>query len=374
MGQILAISKQVNRLAPSTFYQFVHTTVGPNGLIYDDMAETYVVTSYDKAVEILDDADGFSKPDKPHKLRELCQSEAAESGLKNLSKSLLFFNDADHRERNSKLTKYLSQAKVLDEAISEVAKNSVDDIIKICRDGESDIYQILQGHVHQLALRTFCLSASADLLNLNCVNHVVALLDGKFKSTQEICGGLESLNQIIATISYHEKYADLCEDDRIDMAVCFVAAHESAAYQIVNLMLYAPKMINDSDQVAKVVNEALRIDPPIQILTKTVSHISSVAKKHGLQVGDRVAIHLGAASNDSRVFKAPANFSLTRSIRPIFFGGGNTRCPGAGLSQVFIRRVLEELASSVNAINVKKIIPNHGLNGRGLKSAFVQVL
>ena len=83
--------------------------------------------------------------------------------------------------------------------------------------------------------------------------------------------------------------------------------------------------------------------------------------------------HLGAASNDSRVFKTPANFSLTRSVRPIFFGGGKTRCPGAGLSQVFVRRVLEELASSINAIDVKKIIPNHGLNGRGLKSAFVQV-
>lgn len=373
MGKILAISKHVNRLAPSAFYQFVHSTVGPNGLAYDDIAETYIVTSYDIAVEILNDPDGFSKPSKPYKLRELCQSETAKAGLENLSKSLLFFNSPDHRERNSKLAKYLGQSKVLDEAASKVAKNSVDEIIQNCCIGESNIYPILQDHVHQLALRTFGLSASADLLKLSCVNHVVSLLDGKFKSKLEICHGLESLNQIIAAISRHQQYNNLSENDRIDMAVCFVAAHESAAYQIINLMLYAPKMVSNSGQVTKVMNEALRIDPPIQVLTKTVSHMSGVAKKHGFQVGDRVAIHLGAASNDSRVFKNPANFSLTRNIKPIFFGVGNTRCPGAGFSQVFIRKFLKELSGSINTINVTKITPNHGLNGRGLKSAFVQV-
>jgi cytochrome P450 len=89
------------------------------------------------------------------------------------------------------------------------------------------------------------------------------------------------------------------------------------------------------------VEEALRIDPPVPIITRYSELPVSVA---GVQIpaGSPVLFGIGAANRDPTEFPSPEEFSLDRgAANHVAFGRGPHFCIGAHLARAEMRVMLD---------------------------------
>jgi cytochrome P450 len=95
--------------------------------------------------------------------------------------------------------------------------------------------------------------------------------------------------------------------------------------------------------IPKAVEEALRIDSPVQYLSRTLVDDVSV-RGEKLVAGDKVSIFWGSANRDPEVFDDPDEFRIDRPKNDhIAFGYGVHFCIGAPLARMEMRVVLEEV-------------------------------
>jgi hypothetical protein len=98
----------------------------------------------------------------------------------------------------------------------------------------------------------------------------------------------------------------------------------------------------DPSLVEKWVEETLRFDASSQILYRTVTEDVEL---HGqtMKAGDWVALMIGSANRDERVFPDPDTFDITRDHKQsLAFGQGTHFCLGASLARLETRVALEE--------------------------------
>jgi cytochrome P450 len=99
----------------------------------------------------------------------------------------------------------------------------------------------------------------------------------------------------------------------------------------------------EPERVPALVEEALRFDPPIQVVFRTVSQDTEIAGTR-IPRGAIVAALLGSANRDERAFDAPDRFDVARDPRGHFaFGFGPHFCLGAALARLEARVALEAL-------------------------------
>jgi cytochrome P450 len=105
--------------------------------------------------------------------------------------------------------------------------------------------------------------------------------------------------------------------------------------------------------LARLVEESLRIDAPVQVLARAVLANTAIGDCP-LHEGDRVVFGLASANRDEAVHEAPGEFRLDRP-RPrdhLAFGAGPHVCPGASLARLESAAVLEELCARVSAFRL----------------------
>jgi len=98
----------------------------------------------------------------------------------------------------------------------------------------------------------------------------------------------------------------------------------------------------EPDRWANAVEEALRIESPVQALPRTATRPGSF---HGITIpaGSRVMLVWGAANHDEREFPDPERFDVTRTIsRHLGFGHGIHYCLGSNLARLEARVALQE--------------------------------
>jgi cytochrome P450 len=114
-------------------------------------------------------------------------------------------------------------------------------------------------------------------------------------------------------------------------------------------------------------NESLRYDSGNQLTVRSLTEDTVI---HGtpLKAGARIAILLGSANRDERVFADPDRFDLDRDTsKTISFGRGPHHCLGAPLARVEMRIALEEAGAvfsgyEIDDANARRV---HSPNQRG---------
>ncbi|WP_426752682.1 cytochrome P450 [Myxococcus sp. Y35] len=97
------------------------------------------------------------------------------------------------------------------------------------------------------------------------------------------------------------------------------------------------------ERIPGLVEEALRWESPVQFTLRSAVEDVEVGGVC-LPAGSSIALMLGAANRDERVFKEPDRFDVTRTPSPHrAFGFGIHHCLGAGLARLEARVALEEL-------------------------------
>ena len=128
------------------------------------------------------------------------------------------------------------------------------------------------------------------------------------------------------------------------------AAHETTSSLIANgtiCLLEHPgelqRLIAEPDLIASAVEEMLRFESPSQIISRIATEeaeIDGVTIKPGVMV----ALVLGSANRDERVFVDPDSFDVSRNERQnLAFGRGSHFCTGGGLASLELVSVFRQL-------------------------------
>ena len=121
------------------------------------------------------------------------------------------------------------------------------------------------------------------------------------------------------------------------------------------------------------INEALRIESPIQVFSRYVTRdheVDGVA----LPAGSRAMVVYGSANRDERKWDEPDRFDIRRkAAEQLAFGHGVHMCVGMPLARLEIRSLLTSLAKRVKRFELRDV--RRGLNNtlRGLEKVDVIV-
>jgi cytochrome P450 len=160
--------------------------------------------------------------------------------------------------------------------------------------------------------------------------------------------GNDRLSQIVRTAVEDHGLSPL---ETLGMVRLIISAgHETTVHGIGSLcyrVLAEPgvkdRLLDDLTLRKTAVNEALRLDPPVMHMARTVVGDHEL-RDQALRAGDKVMLCFGAANRDGERFTDPDEFRLDRGqIADVTFGNGRHRCLGEHLAIAELRAVLDEL-------------------------------
>lgn len=189
------------------------------------------------------------------------------------------------------------------------------------------------------------------------------------------------ISQLIAVEAEGEK---LTEEELIANCILLLnAGHEATVNVIGNGML---ALLNHPDQMQRwrdnigssaefdqrAVEELLRYDTPLHQFNRWVLEPLTL---HGrrFEVGQEIALLLGAANRDALVFDAASQLDLTRKHNPhVSFGGGIHYCLGASLARLEIQVAIPTLLRRLPDLQLARTpsFRNH-FHFRGLEALLV---
>jgi len=109
-------------------------------------------------------------------------------------------------------------------------------------------------------------------------------------------------------------------------------------------------VINNRSLVSNWIEETMRFESPSQIIYRT---INEEIELHGqtLIKGDRVALLIGSANRDERIFENPEKFDIKRNTRAsLAFGRGIHHCLGAAMAKLICKVSLNEILDTISMI------------------------
>jgi hypothetical protein len=139
-----------------------------------------------------------------------------------------------------------------------------------------------------------------------------------------------------------------------------VAGHETTANLLGNLVLHLlgrpegwEAVRADPSLVSAAVEEALRIDAPVQVLHRVTTGPLTIDGR-ALPSGTKIFVPFGAANHDDRIFDNPDCFDLRRSgaKRHLAFSKGVHYCLGAPLARPEGRVALEVLTGRLPGLGL----------------------
>lgn len=159
-------------------------------------------------------------------------------------------------------------------------------------------------------------------------------------------------DDLISVIVDPQREDALDELDAIQFVVLLLLAGNETTTNLIGNAVHAlldrpeilARMSERPQDVPAVVEEALRFDPPIQMVFRETTRD---VRLHGTRIpaGSVVALLLGSANHDERVFGDPERFDPDRDTRAhLGFGFGSHFCLGSALARLEARVALEALA------------------------------
>jgi cytochrome P450 len=172
-------------------------------------------------------------------------------------------------------------------------------------------------------------------------------------------------DDLISTIVSPREGAALHPQDVVMFVLLLlVAGNETTTNLIgnaVNALLDHPEQLArlaaDPAQIEGAIEEAVRFDPPVQVVFRTATADAALAGTR-IPKGATLAALLGSANRDERRFPEPDRFDVTR--RPqghLGFGFGKHFCLGASLARLEARVALEALVPRLAALRKRDAQP-----------------
>ncbi|MFN3293438.1 MAG: cytochrome P450 [Gemmobacter sp.] len=150
-------------------------------------------------------------------------------------------------------------------------------------------------------------------------------------------------------IAAEEAGERLSTDELITTCILLLnAGHEATVHSLGNgakalLEHRTPAAMLAPDRIGGTVEEILRWDPPLHLFTRFAYEPVEIAG-HTFARGDRVALLLGAANRDPKVWDAPDRFDPARpETAHVAFGAGLHFCVGAPLARLELQVALPVL-------------------------------
>lgn len=155
------------------------------------------------------------------------------------------------------------------------------------------------------------------------------------------------------------------------------AGHETTVGAISTMLLHLARrpeqrrrLIEQPELVGAAIEEALRFDPPVQNLARTLTRDVTL---HGVQMkaGDRVLLCWGSANRDEDRFTDADEFVMDRERNShVAFGSGVHRCLGAPLARLEMRVVLEKVLEHIPDYRIEneELVEVGGLLSRRVKT------
>jgi cytochrome P450 len=144
-------------------------------------------------------------------------------------------------------------------------------------------------------------------------------------------------------------------EDAVANGIGFLSqAYEATAGLIGNTLVtlgrHRPRRAGhtDPDELAAIVREVVRYDPPVQNTRRFLARDATIAGQ-AMKAGDAVLVVLAAANRDPRANPEPSRFDPFRPSRRAFtFGSGPHACPGEAIATgIAVAGVRQLLASGV---------------------------
>lgn len=137
-----------------------------------------------------------------------------------------------------------------------------------------------------------------------------------------------------------------------------LAGHHTTINGIASLLLrlegaeQRSRTLQDPEYRSAVINEALRLDPPVHLEARTVTRPTSIGGV-ALNEGDRVALLFASGNHDEREYEDPWRFQPERSGPPhLTFGHGIHKCLGEHLALLEMSIVLNAVLERFPAYSV----------------------
>jgi cytochrome P450 len=154
-----------------------------------------------------------------------------------------------------------------------------------------------------------------------------------------------------AALRAAESSGELTRNQALDYcALLFTAGAETTANLIASASLLLlqhgalASIDDDPRSVDGIVEEALRLEPPLQVVFRTATADAPMGDAV-VRRGDRVGLAIVAANRDPQRFHAPNRFVPSRTPNPhLSFAHGVHHCLGAALARLESRIALQELA------------------------------
>ncbi|AJS61714.1 cytochrome p450 [Paenibacillus sp. IHBB 10380] len=290
----------------------------------------------------------------------------------------MIYNDRpDHTRLRSHMNRAFWTNEV--EAIKPEIKNIVSQIIQKVVETKPDGFDFVVDIAHPIPAMVLCKMLGipvqeierfikwSDDIAMFMQNFVVALVPDKEiseqikKSLKEMYAFLseaiadrrrEKKNDLLSRlISDNPGENDGLRDDEIIAQTIHLifGGHKIPQFMLSNtlhLLFKNPKVFNelknDMSMLPKVQDECMRLEGPIQYITRHAAHDIEI---HGqlIKEGDSVFFFLGSAGRDERKFENPEAFILERNSKHLGFGGGYHACIAASFARAEITEIMLEV-------------------------------
>ena len=108
----------------------------------------------------------------------------------------------------------------------------------------------------------------------------------------------------------------------------------------------------DLDLVPTLLEEMLRIEPPVTVMFRTATQDVEIAGKQVLE-GDKIGLMFASANHDPAMFDHPEEVDVDRGANAhIAFGLGVHRCIGSNLARLQVRVAIEQLLTRLSPFHI----------------------
>ncbi|WP_321949534.1 cytochrome P450 [Paraburkholderia sp. J10-1] len=200
--------------------------------------------------------------------------------------------------------------------------------------------------------------------------------DGKRPGREHLLAAMEAIDRLADWLATARGLSRSNDGEILaDLALLYVAAHESVSYLLYNCLWYLSTREGGFDKsllpnLASLVAEALRYDSPVQISGRVALDDSRIGD-YLVRKGAHVYLHVGAANRDEKVFTNADVFDENRQPMHLGFGWGPTRCVGSEFASACAAEYLTAILARFSRVHYHKENTrfDHGLSARGLKAA-----
>jgi cytochrome P450 len=188
--------------------------------------------------------------------------------------------------------------------------------------------------------------------SVSFAGHVARALDERRREPRD-----DMLTRIVAS---RVEGRPITEVEALGMTlVTVIAGHETTVGGIGSMLMHVGldpelkrRLLADPSLAPRAVEEAIRLEAPIQGTARTVLRDVCV-RGRSFSAGDKVWLLYAASNRDGEHFPEPDRFDLDRKPnRHLGFGEGVHRCVGAPLAQIELRVVLEEVLRRIPGLHV----------------------